>query len=210
MLADRAKFLKWKLRQMKNGAPRVLYLQLMWEVPILCEKRVLATETSLPCTRKRKRTAKHYSKRHERRLKKQRLEDISDSLNWLKETGVTLVKLSVLNKHTKNMETIELCRLDDVLCLSGETVDKGNEELVTMMLYIKDMYNVSVRAYHELASLCKHMPRHYKLKQKIAQLNSLWNLFPTPDETCGIQQRLGERLQICLEQLVSIDYIIQN
>lgn len=30
------------------------------------------------------------------------------------------------------------------------------------------------------------MPRHYQLKQWIAEFNKLWNIFPTPNNTCGL------------------------
>ena len=40
-----------------------------------------------------------------------------------------------------------------------------------MLLYVKDRHNVSGDAYHEMAQMCKAMPRHYKLKQRIAKLN---------------------------------------
>ena len=55
------------------------------------------------------------------------------------------------------------------------------------MLYVKVKYNVSGRAYHEIASLCRHLPR--------------WN--PTPEGTCGVQQSILERFKTCLKQLLS-------
>ena len=38
-------------------------------------------------------------------------------------------------------------------------------------------------AYHELASLCREMPRHYRLKERITELNSKWYIIPTLDGT---------------------------
>ena len=71
-----------------------------------------------------------------------------------------------------------------------------------MMLLIKDSYNVSSDAYHEFAKLTKEMPRHYRLKKQISELNCLWKIVPTPDGS-GIQQSLGDRLQGRLTHLVS-------
>lgn len=85
----------------------------------------------------------------------------------------------------------------------GEKVDRNDEEKILIMLYVKDQYNISGVAYHELTSACKQMPRHYRLKDKIAKLNSQWHLFPTPEGTCGIQQRSREHLTSCLEYMVS-------
>ena len=67
---------------------------------------------------------------------------------------------------------------------------------------VKDKYNISRSAYHEMASLCKQMPGHYKLKQQIAKLNSMWNFKPTPNGTVGVQQPFSERLTYCLQCLV--------
>ena len=46
------------------------------------------------------------------------------------------------------------------------------------------------------------MPRHYQLKQRKAELNTLWDIYPTPNGSCGVQQSLKQRLQSCVEQLV--------
>lgn len=57
-------------------------------------------------TPKRKRTAKHYSKRHVRRLKKQRVEKCAAALSWLENDGLTPVSVTVFNTETKEMENI--------------------------------------------------------------------------------------------------------
>ena len=73
-----------------------------------------------------------------------------------------------------------------------------------MMLYAKDRFQVSGRAYHEMSKICRQMPRHYKVKQRIAEFNSMWNIRPTPNGTCGVQQSLKERLLVRLKHLVQI------
>ena len=105
--------LKWKLRQMSGSAKRAQYLQLMWQITILPEEQAtpepsMRKENRQTPARRRSRTAKHYSKRHMRRLKKQRLEDISNSLNWLQADRMRPVKLIVYNEETKQEETILL------------------------------------------------------------------------------------------------------
>ena len=56
----------------------------------------------------RKRTAKHYSQRHERRLKKQRIEECSAALSWLEEDGLTPVSVTFLNKESNELEKITI------------------------------------------------------------------------------------------------------
>ena len=70
-----------------------------------------------------------------------------------------------------------------------------------MMLMIKDSYNVSGNAYHEFARVAKEMPRHHKLKRRISELNSLWDISETPDGS-GVQQPLEARLQDRLTHLI--------
>ena len=185
------------------------YLQQNWDLVVLENEHVPVSDALPACSSSaaigsRKRTAKHYSKRHERRLKKQRVTDCTNALNWLENEGFTPISLTVMNHSTKSSEIFRLRHnMDSLFDLDGESFDRNDEERVLMMLYIKDKHNVSGRAYHELASLCKQMPRHYKLKHKIMELNSLWNISPTPDGTCGVQQSLRERLTSCLKNLVS-------
>ena len=112
--------------------------------------------------------------------------------------------MTVFNTETEKLENITVRKdLETALQLNGEELGEQEADLVSMMLHVKDKYNISGSAYHELASLCREMPRHYRLKQRIAELNSKWNIVPTPEGTVGVQQRLQERLTACLERLVS-------
>ena len=112
--------------------------------------------------------------------------------------------MTVLNTETNEIEKLSIRKdLEVALNLSGEQIGEQEADLVSMMLYVKDRYNISGSAYHEMASLCRKMPRHYRLKDRIAELNSNWNIVPTPEGTVGVQQSLQERLTLCLERLVS-------
>ena len=62
---------------------------------------------------------------------------------------------------------------------------------LNMMLFIKDKFNISGGAYHEMAQLCEKMSRYYQLKQRITELNKLWDIYPIPNGTAGVQQCLG-------------------
>lgn len=55
---------------------------------------------------------------------------------------------------------------------NGEELTCEDQDIVSMMLYVKDKYNVSGSAYHEMASICGQMPRQYCLKQNISELNT--------------------------------------
>ena len=69
------------------------------------------------------------------------------------------------------------------------------------ILFVEDRFHVSGQAYHELAKICRALPRHWRIKERIAELNRLWNIRSTPNGTVRVQQSLEDRLLICLEQL---------
>lgn len=74
---------------------------------------------------------------------------------------------------------------------------------VNMALYIKDWYNVSDGAYHELAKAFSQMPRNYRLRERILELNRHCNIQPTPNDTKGVQQKLKDRLELRIRHLVA-------
>ena len=45
-----------------------------------------------------------------------------------------------------------------------------------MWIYIKDRFNISNEAWHELATKTKQMPNNYKIEKKLKELNAKWNL----------------------------------
>ena len=100
-------------------------------------------------------------------------------------------------------ETIRLGD-EDMTELIGhsEEVNNGALDTVNLILYLKDWYNISHGAYHELAKVCKEMPRQHKIKERISELNQLWRIFPTPNNTQGVQQSLKDRLELRIRHLV--------
>ena len=98
------------------------------------------------------------------------------------------------------METI--CLAADIMGSDAYCATQEDFDLINMMLLIKDKHCISGRGYHEMASVCKEMPRHYKLKRRIKELNSLWNITPAPNGILGVQQSLEDRLFIRVSRLL--------
>lgn len=91
-----------------------------------------------------------------------------------------------------------------------ESVSNDDLDMLNMILFVKDRYNISGEAYHQLARICKDLPRHWKLKRRIKELNSLWNIYPTPNGTIGIQQKLEDRLSVRIRHLASHSQLKSN
>ena len=84
---------------------------------------------------------------------------------------------------------------------SSDTPTQDDVDTINMMLFAKDRFSVSGTAYHEMAQACRSMPRHYKLKQRISELNRLWNIHSTPNGVLGVQQSLEDRLRVRVSRL---------
>lgn len=150
-----------------------------------------------------------YTDRHRRGLKKMRKDKCSGSLAWLDFEGYSVTQIKMVNTSTGEEETLDLN--PEYLLGPGENhITESEMDTINMMLYIKDRYNVSGGAYHELSQICMSMPRHYKLKDRIRELNKLWNIKPTPIGTSGVQQSFTERLQFCLHALVCIINLVHK
>ena len=142
-----------------------------------------------------------YTDRHNRQLKKARKDKCFSSLAWLGSEGYSVAQAKIVNNTTGIEETLDW-DVEGLLGPDEHDIPQSDKDIIDMMLYIKDKYNISGGAYQELSQLCKTMPRHYKLKDRIRELNKVWNIKPTPNGTCGVQQSFKERLELCLKDLV--------
>ena len=153
-------------------------------------------------------TDRRYSKGHERRLKRSRAQHCDLSLGWLGRQGYTLTKVEAVNNQTSETELVYQTK-EDLQCVSGSdsdslTVSEDDVDTLNMLLFVKDRYCISGEAYHELTKICKSLPRTYKLKELITELNQKWNIFPTPEGTIGVQQSLKERLELRVAKLIAV------
>ena len=228
-LSNRAIFVKSKTKKLASSGGRQMraFLQSEWDFVVPASSiieqlqkendqlqvKVKSTETANEKLRKelstvtnthvskRRSTGTDYSERHSRRLKRHRADTCCASLGWLEKEGYVPLKLEALNTKTGDVEAIVLNpeRSEEVF---GQSEITDNElDTINMLLFVKDKYDVSGRAYHEFATVCKQLPRHYKLKRRISELNTLWSIRPTPNGTCGVQQSLKDRLLLRIKQL---------
>ena len=64
-----------------------------------------------------------------------------------------------------------------------------------MWLHLKDKFNISNEAWHEIAMTANGVPDTYSIKKRINELNSKWNLKPSPGDAEGVQLGFAETLQ---------------
>lgn len=83
--------------------------------------------------------------------------------------------ITLMNMSTGKEEAISLCN-QDLIELFGQSndVDKDTLDMVNIISRTGTMY-VSDVAYHELAKVCREMPRQYRLREQITNLTSRMN-----------------------------------
>ena len=98
----------------------------------------------------------------------------------------------------KNTETGEIITTENQggkPVIKSKEVNKESEDtLLKKTLYIKDKYNISNEAYHELAMTNPEIPSSYRLLKTVKEINSESIIRSTPEKAIGIQQSLKERL----------------
>ena len=128
-------------------------------------------------------------------------------------TAFTLVEDEVFKPsrvELVNDETKEILVVDDK---GKTTIQKPQAECeeevkVEQTLYIKEKFNISNKAYHELSMVNKTMPRSCTVTKCARELDSHSQIKLTPGNTQGVQQslkvRLTKRLEILLERKPAI------
>ena len=231
MLVRRANYVRLKVRGLKGGRQQSKFLDSIWTFSLPAkdvltltalqtenkklDKKVTMLEMKLQessnLLRKvadgkhgRGRSRKHglddqYSTRQQARIKRQRSLSCSASLQWMENEGYTPVRITAIN--SQNKEEVITLHHHSIEHALGEELQEEDKDMLSMMVYVKDRFSVSGAAYHEMAKVCREMPRHYKIKQKIAELNKMWDIKPTPSGILGVQQSFEPRLRYRIEQL---------
>ena len=104
-------------------------------------------------------------------------------------------EVEVFNSDTNQFETFQL--VDDDLVFTDNIQELKDDDMdnINLWIYVKDKFNISNEAWHELSMKSKSIPNMYSIKQKVKLLNSNWNLFATPGEAEGIQISFKESLK---------------
>ena len=140
-----------------------------------------------------------YTKRHQERVRRQLTSDCEGSLSFLGTYDFVATEVKVFNTSTEEYEVFKLIESDNV---PRPEEDANLLDHINLLLYTKDRFGISNQAYHELSMVCKEMPRSYKIKERIQEINKKWNLFKTPGDSIGVQQSIKCRLETRLKVLI--------
>ena len=144
-----------------------------------------------------------YTKQHQARIRRGFKEDCHSALSFLGLYDFVATKVEIFNNDTQQYETISLVEEGDLQLLETEPNELTDNDIddINMWVYLKDKFNISNEAWHELAMKCKDMPTKYKICKHIDNLNGKWNLKCTPGEAEGIQISFKESLEEQIKRL---------
>ena len=144
-----------------------------------------------------------YTKQHQARIRKGFIEDCQSALSFLGLYNFIATKFEVFNNDSHQYETISLVEEGEMQLLDSEPQELTDNDLddINMWVYIKDKFNISNEAWHELAMKCKDLPTKYKIYKHLDKLNANWNLKSTPGEAEGIQISFKDSLEEQIKRL---------
>lgn len=153
----------------------------------------------------RKKCWSEYSKRYKRKRKKTIATNVSTALKFVEDDCFDIKNVVLTNKETGEEMSIK----------EGEVTEIVNEkipdkELTKKTLYIKDKYNLSNQAYHELAMVNPTILRLFAVSKTAQELNSASIIHPTPGNAIGVQQSLKEKLHQRIKHLIQLDPSIKE
>ena len=172
-------------------------------------KRIILQQKQEPKKKHARKSLSSYSQLSKYRIKKELKFEITCTLEFIGMNDLIPTKVTYYDPIENTSETIvlidqdELCyQFQDPCIKNADAENPLDLDDVHMLLYIKDKFNISNKAWHGLSSLSKGLPPYYSLKQRLKNINKLWEVFPTPGDTEGVQITLCAALGKQVERLL--------
>ena len=153
-----------------------------------------------------KRSFGDYSEHSKYRIKQELKTECQSALSFIGLHDLIATKVEYFDPLSQSHDC--LCLIDDdemTACITeppSSTMDAKKLDDVLFLLYLKEKFNISNRAWQELSFICKDLPSTYSLKKRIEALNSHWNIKATPGVSEGVQLSLKESLCEQVERLI--------
>jgi len=106
----------------------------------------------------------------------------------------------LINKDTNELITVN--SNGSLEKLKKQPTPENKDTIVRQTLYVKERYNISDKAYHELSMIHPSLPCWSTIHTVAKSINSCCDVYSTPGPILGVQQSLKKRLATRLEILV--------
>ena len=152
----------------------------------------------------RKRSTKPWSElssQYQRAKKKQLSNDVFTSLSFLEDDHFEPVRCELKNKESGEL----ICVRPNEKPTTVTEIPSNSEEVLKKTMYVKERFNLSNQAYHELSMVNNSLPRSYAIQKKTTEMNSQSTIHRISGKVIGVRQSVLEQLNKTISYLVKID-----
>ena len=144
-----------------------------------------------------------YTPQHQSTIRKQLVEDCQATLSFVGLYNFIATRVEVFNEDTQTYETFHLLDEESELQLTDEQEQVTDQDIdnINLLLCIKERFNISDLAWHELSVKLKEMPNLFSLKKRTEARNGKWDIAETPGEHEGVQIKFADSLKSQVERL---------
>jgi phosphoenolpyruvate carboxylase len=140
----------------------------------------------------KKKTFNQYSNKHQVRVRKQLKEQCQTALSFLGQYNFVPSKIELYNEDTGVADSFTFTDNDEFVVAEAGEITEDELNNLNMWLNIKDKFNISHEAWHEIAMKSDDPPCLYKIIKQMKQINQKWNVKATPGEAEGVQASFKE------------------
>ena len=148
--------------------------------------------SGIPSSRRKRKSWLDCTAQYQNQQKKRVKLDVQTALTFTVTENFHAIKVQMMNKDTKEVLDIEC----------GKAVGTSDKSKVEKALLVKERFNISDVAYHQLAQINPKLPRQSQLTKVSKGMNTAYNIWPTPGQTEGVQQSIVDRLKIRLQHIL--------
>lgn len=156
-------------------------------------------QQSQKTTRHTKRWSE-YSSQYQKVKRQQFSQDVLTAVSFVEDNNFETSQIEFKNKETGEIICVQHDKAPAIK--KEKTPEKG---IVEKTLYVKERYNVSNHAYHELAMINSGLPRSYTIMKKAQEIDTKSVISLTPGKILGVQQSILQRLKIAITHLTKVD-----
>ncbi|PIK47656.1 hypothetical protein BSL78_15486 [Apostichopus japonicus] len=149
----------------------------------------LGTDGNKKRSRGKTKDKRKYSACQKRRHKKKEINRAKNVVEALRPNGMSPVLIIFKDEHSKEVQ------------LSFENREGKGRCETDRAVYLIDKFNISRRAYHELAQSCDSLPTQNLVSNRIKDLNAQFNVQAVSGSFTGVYQSIEERLTVKLRQM---------
>lgn len=146
-------------------------------------------------------TAKEYSPRNLARKKASFVAAVKNALTVVGNEQFKVLSVDFEDRRGRR-QSIQFNRPSEINA-GQETVSVNDINLLNTIVLLKDTHMISLRAYHDLCKTCTNLPKSYKIRERIAELNSRFCITSTPGQYPGVQQKIKNTLEMRIRQDLS-------